>query len=54
MLGNESLRLGQTWEVAAWKIEHLGSCYLGSYPQEVVACENAVWKAPNIDFSTNF
>ena len=24
-----ALRLGQTWEVAAWEIAHLGSCHVG-------------------------
>jgi len=27
--GGRALRLGQTWEVAAWKIAHLGSSHLG-------------------------
>jgi len=26
------LSLGQTWEVAVWEIERLGSCPLGKYP----------------------
>jgi len=28
-LGGKALRLGQTWDVAAWEIEYLGSCNLG-------------------------
>ena len=30
-----ALRLGQTLEVAALEITHLGSCHLGKYPWEV-------------------
>ena len=33
-----TLQLGLTWEVATWKIAHLGSCHLGKYLLEV-----AVW-----------
>ena len=37
--GGRALRLGQTWEVAAWEIAHFGSfhlenCHLGSRPWE--------------------
>ena len=28
-LGGRALRLGQTWEVAVWKISHLVSCLFG-------------------------
>ena len=34
------LRLGQTWEVAAWEIAHLECCHLGRYPLEVAFWEN--------------
>ena len=35
----------QTWEVAAWEIAQLGSCYLGKYPWEVAAWENVIEKS---------
>ena len=44
----QALRLGQTLEIAAWEIAHLGSCHLGKYPWEVVAWENVFGKVPNI------
>ena len=45
--GGRTLRLGQTWEVVAWEIPHLGSYHLGKYPLEVAAWENAFGKVPN-------
>ena len=36
-LGDRALRLGQAWEVVAWKKSHLGSCHLGKYAWEVAA-----------------
>ena len=39
-----SLRQGQTWEVAAWEIGHLGSCYLGKYPWEVATWKKILWE----------
>jgi len=41
------MQLGQTWEVAAWKIAHLGSCHIGKYPWEVAVCKKAFGKVPN-------
>jgi len=41
--GGRALRLGQTWQVAAWEIAHLGE-----YPWEVAVWENAFGKVPNI------
>ena len=35
--GGQALRLGQTWNVAAWEFAQLGSCHLGKYPWEVAA-----------------
>ena len=46
-MGGRTLRLGQTWEVVAWEIPHLGSYHLGKYPLEVAAWENAFGKVPN-------
>mgnify|MGYP000929313377 CR=1 FL=1 len=43
------LRLGQTWEVAAWEIAHLGSCHLGKYPWEVATWEKSFGKLPIIN-----
>ena len=40
------LRLGLTWEVAAWELAQLGSCHLGRYTWEVAAWENAFGKSP--------
>ena len=34
---------GQTWEVAAWEIAHLGSCHLRKYPWEVTLGNNKVF-----------
>ena len=51
-LGNardRTLRLGHTWEVAAWKIEHLGSYHLRKYPWEVATWEKLFGKVTNID-----
>jgi len=45
----QALRLGQTWEVAAWEIPHLGSCHLGKYPWEVDTWEKFFGKVPNIN-----
>ena len=47
------MRLGQTWEVADWKIKHLGSCCLAESPWKVAAWENALEKVSNI-FSNIF
>ena len=44
--GGRALRLGQTWEVAAWKIEHLGSCHLEKYPWKVATGEKSFGKVP--------
>ena len=44
-----ALRLGQTWEVAAWEIAHLGSCHLGKYRWEVATWEKSFGKLPNIE-----
>ena len=38
------LRLGQTRQVAARLIAHLGSCHLGKYSWEIAAWENAFVK----------
>ena len=46
------LRLGRTWEVAAWEIAQLGSCHLGKYSWEVAAWENAFGKVPNIMYTS--
>ena len=34
-MGGRALQLGQTWQVSALEISHLGSCHLGKYPWEV-------------------
>jgi len=44
MLGCQTLRLGQTWEFAAWEIAHLVSCHLGKYPWEV-AFGKRLWES---------
>ena len=49
--GGRALRLGQTYEIAAWEVVHLESCHLGKYPWEVDAWENAFGKMPNIVFT---
>ena len=51
-LGGRALYLGQTWEVAAWEIAHLGSNRLGKYPWEVVTWKKSFGKVPNIVLST--
>ena len=47
--GGRELRLGKTWEVAAWEITHLASCHLGKYPWEIATWEKSFGKVPNID-----
>lgn len=42
---NQALLLGQTWEVASWEIDHLGSCHvskitLGGWCLEKCICES--------------
>ena len=44
-----ALWLGQTQEVAAWEIAHLGSLYLGKYPWEDTTWEKSFGKVPNIN-----
>ena len=48
--GGRALRLGQTWEVAAQKIAHFGSCYLGKSPWEVSTWKKSFGKVPNIEY----
>ena len=43
-----ALRLGQTWEVAAWETAYLKSCHLGKYPRGDATWENDFGKVPNI------
>ena len=45
--GGRALQLGETWEVAAWEIAHLGSFHLGKY-----SWENSFEKVPNIELNT--
>ena len=40
--------LGQTWEVAKWKIAQLGGCHLVKKLWEVAAWDNAIGKVPKI------
>ena len=46
--GGQALRLGLTWEVAAWETAHMGSCHLVNYPWEVAIWEQSFRKVPNI------
>ena len=46
------MRLGQTWEVAAWEIAHLGSCHLGKYPCEVTTWGKSCGKVPKFECIT--
>ena len=34
--GGRALRLGQTWEGAAWETAHLGSCHLISFKENIL------------------
>ena len=42
------------WEVAAWYIEHLGSCHLGHCHLESRPWENAFGKVPNTVLVTDY
>ena len=49
-LGLDGLRgraqqLEQTWEVYAWEIVHLETCYLGKYTWKVAAMEICLWES---------
>ena len=46
--GGRTLRLGHTWEVAAWEIAQFGSFHLGKYSWEVATWEKSFGKVPNI------
>ena len=48
----QTLRLRQTWEIAAWEIAHLGSYHMGKYPWEVVTWEESFGKVPNTEKRT--
>ena len=46
--GGWALRLGQTWEVAVWKIAQLGSCHLGNTPGKLQLGGNSYESTYNI------
>ena len=48
--GGRALRLGLTWEVAAWEIAHMKSCHLVKNTLKVAPWENtkSLVKVPNI------
>jgi len=44
ILGSRALRLGQTWEIAAWKLHIWEVATLEKYPWKVATWENAFGK----------